>query len=70
MATADEPPPRTVITGRAFERDLKRLNKRGVDLEPLWVVVEALRLSGRRRHQGIVPQGKGRSNHRCTRINQ
>ena len=44
MATADEPPPRTVITAKAFERDLKRLRKRGVDLEPLWVVVETIRL--------------------------
>jgi hypothetical protein len=50
MATADEPPPRAVITANGFERDLKRLRKRGVDLEALWVVVEALRvlLSARR----------------------
>ena len=44
MATADEPRPRDIVTSRAFERDLKRLRKRGFDLEPLWDVVEALRL--------------------------
>jgi mRNA interferase YafQ len=44
MATADEPPPRDVVTSRAFERDIKRLGKRGFDLELLWDVVEALRL--------------------------
>jgi mRNA interferase YafQ len=44
MSTADEPPGRAVSTARAFERDLKRLRKRGIDLEPLWVVVETLRL--------------------------
>jgi mRNA interferase YafQ len=43
MATGNEPPPRAVITSKAFERDLKRLRKRGVDLEPLWVVVEIIR---------------------------
>ncbi len=32
---------------RAFEPDLMRLRKRGVDLEPLWGVVEAIR--------GVVP---------------
>jgi mRNA interferase YafQ len=47
MATANEPPPRPVITSKAFERDLKRLRKRGVDLEPLWVVVEIIRLGHR-----------------------
>jgi mRNA interferase YafQ len=47
MATANEPPPRTVITSKAFERDLKRLRKRGVDLEPLWVAVEVIRLGHR-----------------------
>jgi mRNA interferase YafQ len=47
MATANEPPPRPVITSKAFERDLKRLRKRGVDLEPLWVVVEIMRLGHR-----------------------
>jgi hypothetical protein len=41
MSTAGEPPPRAVITAKAFERDLKRLRKRGVDLEPLWVVIES-----------------------------
>jgi mRNA-degrading endonuclease YafQ of YafQ-DinJ toxin-antitoxin module len=44
MSRADEPPPRVVITAKAFERDVKRLGKRGVDREPLWVVVEAVRL--------------------------
>jgi hypothetical protein len=44
MATAEGPRPRDIVTSRAFERDLKRLRKRGFDLEPLWDVVEALRL--------------------------
>jgi mRNA interferase YafQ len=44
MATADEPEPRDIVTSRAFERDVKRLRKRGFDLETLWDVVEALRL--------------------------
>jgi mRNA interferase YafQ len=43
MGTADEPPPRNLVTAKAFERDLKRLRKRGIDLEPLWAVVETLR---------------------------
>ncbi len=44
MATGDEFPPRDIVTSKAFERDLKRLRKRGIDLEPLWAVVENLRL--------------------------
>jgi mRNA interferase YafQ len=44
MATAEGPQPRDIVTSRAFERDLKRLRKRGFDLEPLWDIVEALRL--------------------------
>jgi mRNA interferase YafQ len=44
MATAEEPTPRDIVTSRAFERDVKRLRKRGFDLEPLWDVVEVLRL--------------------------
>ena len=44
MATAEGPRPREIVTSRAFERDLKRLRKRGFDLEPLWDVVDALRI--------------------------
>jgi mRNA interferase YafQ len=44
MAHADEPTPRDVVTSRASERDVKRIRKRGLDLEPLWDIVEALRL--------------------------
>jgi mRNA interferase YafQ len=51
MATADEPRPRDIVTSRAFERDLKRLRKRGFDVEPLWDVVEALRL-----HRPVDPR--------------
>ncbi|HZW31793.1 MAG TPA: type II toxin-antitoxin system YafQ family toxin [Isosphaeraceae bacterium] len=63
MATADEPPPRDLISARAFERDLKRLRKRGVDLEPLWAVVEALRLrhplAARHRDHALTGDWKG-----------
>jgi mRNA-degrading endonuclease YafQ of YafQ-DinJ toxin-antitoxin module len=44
MATTDGPRPRDIITSRAFERDVKRLRKRGFDLESLWAIVEDLRL--------------------------
>src|SRR4051794_20735150 len=43
MATGDEPPPRAVVTARAFERDARRLRKRGKDMGRLRAVVEALR---------------------------
>jgi mRNA interferase YafQ len=63
MSTAGEPPPRTVITAKAFERDHKRLRKRGVDLEPLWVVIEALRvghhLEARHRDHALTGDWKG-----------
>jgi mRNA-degrading endonuclease YafQ of YafQ-DinJ toxin-antitoxin module len=44
MATADEPQPRAVFTSKSFERDLKRLRKRGKDMGRLGAVIEALRL--------------------------
>jgi mRNA interferase YafQ len=44
MTTADEPPPRVVVTTKAFERDVKRLRKRREDMERLRAVVETLRL--------------------------
>jgi mRNA interferase YafQ len=44
MATADEPQPRAVVTSKSFERDLKRLRKRGKDMARLMAVIEALRL--------------------------
>jgi mRNA interferase YafQ len=47
MASADEPQPRDVVTAKAFQRDLKRLRKRGVDLAPLQDLIEALRLHRR-----------------------
>lgn len=43
MATADPPPPRAVVTSKAFERDVKRLRKRGKDTGRLRAVVESLR---------------------------
>ena len=36
--------PRALVTTKPFERDLKRLRKRGKDIGRLWDVVEALRL--------------------------
>ena len=43
MATAEEPPLREVVTTSAFERDIKRLRKRGKDMERLRAVVDTLR---------------------------
>jgi mRNA interferase YafQ len=63
MATADEPRPRVILTSMAFERDLKRLRKRGVDLEPLWAVVDILRLRrplhARHRDHALTGDWKG-----------
>lgn len=63
MATADEFPPRDIVTSKAFERDLKRLRKRGIDLEPLWAIVENLRLGrpleARRRDHTLTGDWKG-----------
>jgi mRNA interferase YafQ len=63
MSTADESPPRAIITAKAFERDLKRLRKRVVDLEPLWTIVEALRLghplAARHRDHALTGDWKG-----------
>jgi mRNA interferase YafQ len=44
MPRADEPQPRAVVTTKAFERDVKRLRKRGRDLARLRAVIDALRL--------------------------
>jgi mRNA interferase YafQ len=72
MATADERPPRAVITAKAFERDRKRLRKRGVDLEALWVVVEALRLGhsleARHRDHALAGDWSGSATVRSSRI--
>jgi len=44
MATDGGPTPRALVTTKSFERNLKRLRKRGKDIDRLWDVVEALRL--------------------------
>ena len=44
MATPDPPPPRAIVTSKAFERDLKRLGKRGKDMGRIRAVIETLRL--------------------------
>jgi mRNA interferase YafQ len=44
MATDGGLTPRALVTTKSFERDLKRLRKRGKDIARLWDVVEALRL--------------------------
>lgn len=63
MATADEPPPRAVVTSRAFERDLKRLRKRGLDPARLFVVIEAIRtrqtLETRHRDHALMGAWRG-----------
>jgi mRNA interferase YafQ len=43
VATGDEPQPRTVVMTKRFEKDSKRVRKRGKDMERLVEVVEALR---------------------------
>src|SRR5438309_1806576 len=42
-ARANGPRPRDVVTSRAFERDLKRLRKRGKDPGRLQAVIEVIR---------------------------
>ncbi len=63
MAPPDEPRPRDVVTSRAFERDLKRLRKRGIDLEPLWDLAEDIRLghplAARHRDHALTGAWKG-----------
>jgi len=44
MATDGGLTPRALVTTKSFERDLKRLRKRGKDIDRLWDVVEAIRL--------------------------
>jgi mRNA interferase YafQ len=44
MATDGGVTPRALVTTKSCERDLKRLRKRGKDIDRLWDVVEALRL--------------------------
>ena len=51
MATVDGPQPRPVVTTKAFERDLKRLRKRGKDLKLLRAVIDAIRLGQRLEHR-------------------
>jgi mRNA interferase YafQ len=43
MGPANEPQARALVTSKAFERDIKRLRKRGKDLELLWPLIEAIR---------------------------
>jgi mRNA interferase YafQ len=63
MATADPPPPRAVITSKAFRRDAKGLQKRGKDAERLRAVVDALRhrqsLDPRHRDHALGGDWKG-----------
>ena len=44
MPRAEEPRDRVVVTTKPFERDVKRLHKRGKDMERLRPVIESLRL--------------------------
>jgi len=43
MGPANEPQPRALVTSKAFERDVKRLRKRGNDMQLLWPLIEAIR---------------------------
>jgi len=53
MATDGGLTPRALVTTKSFERDLKRLRKRGKDIDRLWDVVEAIRVGDplQRRHR-------------------
>jgi mRNA interferase YafQ len=63
MASADDSLSRTLVTTRAFERDVKRLAKRGLDLDLLWTLAEALRtgqqLAARHRDHPLSGELKG-----------
>ncbi len=63
MATADEPPPRVVVTSKPFERDAKRARARGKDMARLVAVVDALRnrrgLPARHRDHALVGDWRG-----------
>ncbi len=58
-----EPPPRAVVTTKEFERDAKRLGKRGRDMTKLRAVVDALRerrpLDPPRRDHALTGDWKG-----------
>ena len=59
MATDGGRAPRVLVTTKPFERDVKRLTKRGKDIDRLWVVAEAIRLGRglQRRHRDHVLTG-------------
>ena len=52
--------PRALATTKAFERDLKRITKRGKDIKRLWDVAESLRpgLALQRRHRDHALSGE------------
>lgn len=63
MASAGRPVSRILITTKAFDRDVKRLAKRGLDLELLWSVIEGLRtgqrLAARHKDHPLTGEWKG-----------
>lgn len=63
MATGEEPPPRTVVTSKPYEKDAKRARSRGKDMARLVAIVEALRdrrpLDPRNRDHALVGDWRG-----------
>jgi mRNA interferase YafQ len=63
MGPANEPQARALVTSKTFERDIKRLRKRGRDLELLWPLVEAIRhnlpLEPRNRDHALTVEWQG-----------
>jgi mRNA interferase YafQ len=63
MAPANEPQARALVTSKAFERDIKRLRKRGNDLERLRPLIESLRhalpLEPRHRDHAVTGEWQG-----------
>jgi mRNA interferase YafQ len=60
---ADEPPPLIVVTTSRYERDAKRIRKRGAEMSRLVAVVDALRrrqpLAVRHRDHPLKGEWKG-----------
>jgi mRNA interferase YafQ len=67
VTTGEGPPSRTVVTSKAYERDAKRVRRRGRDMARLVAIVESLR--NRRpldpRHRDHVLEGDWRGYREC-----
>jgi mRNA interferase YafQ len=63
VAPGEEPPPRTVVTSRPYEKDAKRVRSRGKDMRRLVAIVDALRnrrpLDARDREPALLGDWRG-----------